>query len=109
MTLNMIPHMTDNPDIPLVMQHFATEVVRYLVRQGSRIRLFAFAPSLIGSVDPKPLPDQNGHVWPHYYYVPRKFMGLNGREEVLAFPCSKEYVGDGFRGSTIVADEGFLW
>jgi hypothetical protein len=50
----------------VLMQNFANEIMRYLAKAGSRLRVFDSDPSF--SPDVSSAADSNGHIWPVYTY-----------------------------------------
>ncbi|KAF2268957.1 hypothetical protein CC78DRAFT_529585 [Lojkania enalia] len=71
----------------IAMQHFATQLMRFLHRNGSKIKVLAICP---GDTVKKRLkrrePDANGHRWPDYFYIKGKMVDAMGREEIVASP-----------------------
>jgi len=68
-----------------MMQAFATEVFRLLVRNGSNIRALAMSPEDMNSAK-RPILDDNGHRWLRYYYRYDVTGAMGGQEHVVAVP-----------------------
>ncbi|XTI95162.1 hypothetical protein V2W45_1004383 [Cenococcum geophilum] len=66
----------------LMVQNFATQVLRHLADRGSNVRLLAISPVSQWKQDQS---DINGHYYPHYYYR-RKIAEVDGKGIVDAVP-----------------------
>jgi hypothetical protein len=66
-----------------LMHNFASQVMSFMARQGSNIRVLSVLPSV--------MPDRfdvNGHMWPeyHYEYIKGRVTNAMGQETVVAVP-----------------------
>jgi hypothetical protein len=70
------------------MQKFASEMMSYLAKRGSRLKLLAFASRMQPDFDEDlpPDSDSNGHWWPNYYYLRDREIDTEGREHTVAMP-----------------------
>ena len=80
-----------------MIQSFATEVFRYLAKHGSRIRSFIVSTDFI-RVE-RPVGDENGHIWPRYFYTRGLVRTMGGEEHVTAVPQRVSEMQLTFRGT----------
>ena len=70
----------------VMMQTFAKEVIRYLAQRGSKIRTMVISPDSITGMT-RPTRDENGHIWPRYFYTYGIARNIHGEEHVVAVPA----------------------
>jgi hypothetical protein len=68
----------------VIMKHYANEIIKYLARHGSGIKLFCMGP-IAPKWKPR-WPDQDGHLWPDYYYLRSQCVDSSGKEYTRALP-----------------------
>jgi hypothetical protein len=67
------------------MGALATQLIRYMINQGSNLKIFAAYPSLEFSSENLPV-DEAGQLWPRYAYTSGRVFHLWGVERVIAVP-----------------------
>jgi hypothetical protein len=68
----------------VLMQNFASQVMKYLDSLGSRVRLFAAQPSVFPEL--RPAIDCDGNKWPEYFYLKGRSRDARAQEEAVALP-----------------------
>ena len=69
-----------------MMQKFATEVFRYFAKHKSKINTLLLSPDYMVGVK-RPTRDENGHMWPRYFYRCGWTRSTNGEDYVVAVPA----------------------
>lgn len=69
-----------------IMQQLAGEIVRYLVRCGSHVKVLNMRPYRYQTK--RPVADMNQHRWPNYTYLKKIESDEDGKELVVASPIS---------------------
>jgi len=69
----------------IAMQHVAAQMMAYLVKHGSKLKVISFSPPTPGRAK-EASKDGNGHWWPHYYYTRGRNIDVRGMEHVTALP-----------------------
>jgi hypothetical protein len=71
------------------MQHFSYQVMQFMAKAGSSLRVFSADPSMPPKKDcGSPNKDTNGHQWPQYVYRRSRAVDAWGREHVVAAPLA---------------------
>ena len=69
------------------VKSLATQVYRYTVAQGSKLKVFCSHPSTDFSYYTDALPpDADGQYWPNFAYVRGRITCMQGTDEVVAVP-----------------------
>ena len=71
----------------VMMQKFATEVLRYLAKQESKIRTLVVSPDYTIGIK-RAVCDENDHQWPRYFYRCGWTRITSGEEQIVAVPAS---------------------
>lgn len=66
--------------------NYANKILSYLSNRGSNVKVLAVSPLADHPNYSLGSEDENGHVFPHYYYVKGKMWDILGREDVVARP-----------------------
>jgi hypothetical protein len=66
--------------------NYANKVLSYLFTRGSKIKVLAVSPLANRQSYSSESEDENGHIFPHYYYMKGKVWDMLGREDVVARP-----------------------
>lgn len=69
-----------------MMQNFANQVMQYMARSGSNVKVFDTSPHYLPMNQPPA--DENGHSWPEYTYTKGRMIDGRGFERVVAVPLS---------------------
>ncbi|KAF1961557.1 hypothetical protein CC80DRAFT_532154 [Byssothecium circinans] len=73
----------------VLMQNFATEVMRFLKQHGSDIRAFCTGGLTRDYTLTREYgQDSNGHCWPDYIYLPARLVDARGMEHFSALPLA---------------------
>jgi hypothetical protein len=65
----------------LRFQALADGIMGYLAERGSKTKILAFSP--LDGIRKSDSPDENGHSWPHYFYLRARLTDSLGSEQEL--------------------------
>lgn len=87
-------------------QQYAEQILKYISSKGSLVELLAFSPTVMRDAELFGRRDDNGHRWPHYYYVRglsmTKLPGNQYLSQVVAHPVKKSKLTDYVKHFTIL-------
>jgi hypothetical protein len=72
----------------VLMQNIANQILRFMAKQGSNLKVLSFKPSHEQSMfkEEELVRDDNGHRWPEYHYCCAHATDITGTTVVIANP-----------------------
>ncbi|RYO48613.1 hypothetical protein AA0116_g12457 [Alternaria tenuissima] len=72
----------------VVMQNLANQIMRFMAKQGSNLKILSFKPVEVDEefLGQKLVRDGNGHRWPEYHYCRGHATDITGTNVVIAHP-----------------------
>jgi len=87
----------------VAMQRVAAQVMNYMAKRGSKLKVLAVSPYLQPTASTCLDKDENGHRWPNYYYLRGRNTDARGIEHITALPLA--YVSLEMPESTIINEK----